>query len=325
MSVKNGIKDYFEMHKMERHGVSILLIILGVVFLVIFIIPYVVRPKLSDKEKVEKQIESILKAEREQANELAINKKKKYTTLKPNYIDKQGSKKKAKKLFSFDPNTCSDKDWNNLGLNPGQVKTLNKFKSKGGKFYKPSDLEKMYTISTDQYEELRPFIVIDKNQFNNQDKEKKKEYPNQWNNKTAIEFPKEKKIYLNLNKADTTELDELSGIGPYYARKIVEYRNKLGGFINQDQLLEIWNFKPEILDKISDQIHLGSDSIKQISINHCNAELLANHPYFNWKMANALVNYRETHGEYSSIEEITNSHLINEESCLKMKPYLKLN
>ncbi|MFK7756881.1 MAG: helix-hairpin-helix domain-containing protein [Flavobacteriales bacterium] len=337
MSVINGIKDYLEMHKRERRGISVLVFLLGVIFLIMFLIPYVVKPEVTGRAEMESTIKALLEAERKYNEQLANKPPENEEPFLESAFQRSTPKqnKTSKKLFAFDPNTCSDNDWKKLGLNSGQIKTLNNFKNKGGKFYKPKDVEKMYTISSEQYAELAPYIAINQSQF--EDRRPKNWNNTEWENKDETSEDKgspdvknneeefKETLLININAADTLELDRLAGIGPYYARKIKQYRTELGGFISKDQLLEIWNFKPETLEKIRNNINLGEDSVRQISINHCNAEELVKHPYFNWKMANALVNYRETHGPYSSIEEITNSHLISKEACLKMKPYLKLN
>jgi len=312
------------MHKGERRGISALVFLLGLIFLIMFLIPYVFEPELADLEEREVAIAQILKAEEEFKKSKSRSKEsmEDYAEVKDM---RSNSKlhKTQKTLFAFDPNSCSDNEWKKLGLNSGQIKSINNYKNKGGKFYDAKDLEKMYTISSNQFLELAPFITIDKNQFAKKESKNwtKKEKPETLTFDIAEDLP----LNININLADTIELDKLKGIGPYYARKIVEYRKELGGFISENQLLEIWNFKPETLDGIRNYINLGEDSVKKISINHCTADILAEHPYFNWKMANALVNYREAHGVYHSIEEITNSHLISEEACMKMKPYLKLN
>ncbi len=239
----------------------------------------------------------------------------------------QTKEKPQKELFTFDPNTVSDAGWKKLGLNSGQIKTINKYKLKGGKYLKPEDLSKMYTISDQQYRELLPFIKIkpieqEKNSW--QTNSELKESPEPFKSNQFTEPKKREPIYLNLNTADTTALKMLKGIGPFYAKKIVEERTKLGGFHSISQLLEIWNFTPEMLTNISEEIHLGTQPVKKININNCEIEELANHPYLNWKQANSIVKYRGQHGPYAAISDIQKSHLISESLCQKIQPYLTI-
>ena len=129
-------------------------------------------------------------------------------------------------------------------------------------------------------------------------------------------------LFLDINTVDTTALKKLKGIGTFYAKKIVEQREKLGGYYSKEQLLELWNFKPEMLAEIKDQIHLGKNSINQINLNICEAKDLAYHPYLNWKQANAIIAYRNQHGNFQTVQEIQKSHLISSEICQRIAPYL---
>src|SRR3569833_3197280 len=47
-------------------------------------------------------------------------------------------------------------------------------------------------------------------------------------------------VVIELNSADSAKLTELKGIGPSFARRIINYRNRLGGFINKEQLKEVY-------------------------------------------------------------------------------------
>ena len=236
-------------------------------------------------------------------------------------------KAKKKELFQFDPNTVTDSEWKKLGLNNGQIKTINNYKQKGGKYYKPEDLGKMYTISERQFQELLPFIRIiqpksDKNNWSAKNKpiDKKEKQQSSFYDKPKERTP----LFIDINTADTTRLKKLKGIGSFYAKKIVEERNKLGGYHDINQLLEIWNFTPEMLTSIKSEIHLGDSPLKTININNCEIEELAKNPYLNWKQANSIVKYRIQHGPYKSVLDIQKSHLISEELCQKIKPYLTI-
>ncbi len=46
-------------------------------------------------------------------------------------------------------------------------------------------------------------------------------------------------LVLNLNTATLAELDRLPGVGPLLARRIVEFRDKKGGFQRVEELLAI--------------------------------------------------------------------------------------
>jgi DNA uptake protein ComE-like DNA-binding protein len=117
---------------------------------------------------------------------------------------------------------------------------------------------------------------------------------------------------------------QLPGIGDYYSNKILELRNKLGGFAYKEQLLEIWKFDADRLEKIRDYITVDERLIMQLNINKSDAKNLAKHPYVDYKTANSIVKMRALHGDYKSIKEIKKSKLIDEEKYNLLKPYLKI-
>ena len=212
------------------------------------------------------------------------------------------------KLFNFDPNHLPDETWKKLGLSDKQIRIIKKYESKGGKFYKSEDLKKIYSISEKQYLSLAPYINIPgkKPQFVNRISEKKAE------------------LIIEINTADSLELIKLKGIGPAFVKRIINYRNLLGGFINKNQLLEVYGFDKEKLGLIVAQITLDSSKIMKININTCSLNELKKHPYIKFNIANAIVNYRKKHGNYLNLYDIKNSDIINQEVYLKILPYLIL-
>ena len=116
----------------------------------------------------------------------------------------------------------------------------------------------------------------------------------------------------------------IPGIGAYFAKGIIKTRDKLGGFINKQQLLEVWNFKQETLDLIAEKIEVNARNIRQFDLNTVTAPELKSHPYFTWSVANSIVKMRNQLGGYQKIEDIRRSVLIDEALFQKIKPYLTL-
>lgn len=131
------------------------------------------------------------------------------------------------------------------------------------------------------------------------------------------------KLTIDLNNADTTELKKLYGIGSGYAKRIVKYREALGGFVDLDQLGEVYGLKQETIDKILPNVYLGNRMIQKIDINTATVEELKVHPYIEWKVANSIVQIRNNYGKFASIDGILKSVLIDEELFQKIKPYIE--
>lgn len=216
--------------------------------------------------------------------------------------------------FYFDPNTLSDSGWLALGLNLRQIKSIRKFLAKGGVFRNPESLKKMYCIKEELFLSLQPYIRIME-----KDSVRKKFDPLKYDRK-----PEPVKELLELNTADSAQLVAIKGIGPYFAAAIIRYRERLGGYQNIDQLLEINHVDEERLNSWKDRIRVDSSLIRKIDLNLATEKELI-HPYLSYSMAKALVNYRKLHGKFQQLREIMHTDLLDEERYRKIVPYLKLS
>lgn len=111
---------------------------------------------------------------------------------------------------------------------------------------------------------------------------------------------------LELNSADTLQLQELRGIGPTFARRIVAYRDKLGGYYAKEQLMEVYGFTAELYEKIKNQVKVNPSLIKKIDVNAYDIGYLKRHPYISYYEAKAIVDYRNSKKNHhiDSIEEL---------------------
>ncbi|MBR4803620.1 MAG: helix-hairpin-helix domain-containing protein, partial [Bacteroidales bacterium] len=118
------------------------------------------------------------------------------------------------------------------GLQPKQAQAAEKYRQRGGVFRKKDDLKKLFFVDEDDFQILEPYIVIKKIP------ERERSYEHSTAN---AQRPAETKK-IELNTADTSDLKELRGIGSGYAKRIVKYRERLGGFCKPEQLLEVYGF-----------------------------------------------------------------------------------
>lgn len=101
---------------------------------------------------------------------------------------------------------------------------------------------------------------------------------------------------IHINTADTLALQNLPGIGPYFAKNIISYREKLGGFIETNQLLEVYAFDSARLETIKSHIIIDSIETRKIKINHDDFKTILRHPYIEYEDVKKIINYRESHG-----------------------------
>ena len=162
--------------------------------------------------------------------------------------------------FSFNPNTVSVEDLQRLGFSEKQALSIDNYRLKGGRFRRKEDFAKSYVVADSVYDRLEPYIVIPK---------------------------------LDINKADSTALLDLPGIGPYFAGKIVSYRTSLRGYSAPEQLMEIYHFDREKYDGLKDLITCSAP--EPYPIWTLSEDELSKHPHISRTEAHSIVIYREHH------------------------------
>ena len=129
---------------------------------------------------------------------------------------------------------------------------------------------------------------------------------------------------VELNSADTTRLKQLRGIGSGYAKMIVAYREKLGGFYKAEQLLEVYKFPDETYQKIKHQLSVDTTLIRKIKVNTATVKELKNHPYISYYQALSIVENRELQVEmrYNCLYDMVVDEDLKEEDIIRVAPYL---
>lgn len=235
--------------------------------------------------------------------------------------------KVEKKLspFNFNPNNANEQTYLKLGFTQKEAQMILKFRSKLEKgFEYKEQFGKIYCVDDVRYAQLENFINLPskadfyaaKNQQANFEPTKS------GSNKTSTSIsPVE---IVELNSADTLELVKIKGIGPYFARSIYKYREKLGGFHHKKQLLEVYRFTDSLLLKIESQISIDNGLVRKININQADDKEMFAHPYFRNGVGNAIFNYRKQHGPYQSISDLYKLHALDKDKIEKIIPYISL-
>lgn len=214
--------------------------------------------------------------------------------------------------FPFNPNTLTEKDWLKLGLRPKTVRTILNYLSKGGKFRNAEAFQKVYGLRDEEYQRLKPFIIIPPPLPHEQSLGKKPFQKNEYR----------PPLIIDINSADTSAFISLPGIGSKLASRIVSFREKLGGFYAIEQVREVYGLHDSVFIKIVSMLTLSSPSVKTIDINSATFELLSAHPYVRKEKAGMIINYRNEHGKFKSVDDLKNIHGISVEEFEKIKRYV---
>jgi competence ComEA-like helix-hairpin-helix protein len=305
--VKNRIKDYFSFNKRERNGIIVLLIILVVIIAVPHIIPLFIKNKPPDFSKFQSDIAKFEQTLKEDTA------RKHYSYYANEFdfdnIDKSSAEEKLHP-FNFNPNDITAEEWEEMGLTAKQARVIENYVAKGGKFRKKEDLKKMYCITESEYNVLEPYIQLSPDEIDN-GKKKSSAYKSEKNT-----------VVIELNSADTNDLKKLSGIGSWYAKKIVAYRNKLGGFYKKEQLLEVRGIDSTRYAGFVDFVNVNTSLVKTININTASVEELKRHPYIGNNIAVSLTNLRQLYGRFKSVADIRKSALVTDANYEKIAAYL---
>lgn len=317
---KNFLSSYFLFTKKERTGIMVILFLILLFAFLPKLYPYFFKPKQYDHSQFEKEIAALQMMESDSAEGGQKDYQKRYPTYKnENDYDERKSSFEGS-LFEFDPNTLSPEGWKKLGLRDKTIATIGNYLSKGGRFRKPEDIGKIWGLHEDEVQRLMPYVKIagsseqDHSFYQNNDRpvyEKK-------------EYHKEPKI-IDVNTADSTALIGLPGIGAGYARRIINFRNKLGGFYSVQQVAETFGLPDSTFQQIKPLLNIGNASVQQLNINTATVDELKNHPYIRYALANAIIQYRTQHGNFSSVEGIKKIMMVTGEIFNKLSPYLKTN
>lgn len=234
----------------------------------------------------------------------------------PEEIQKEETQEEVISYFDFDPNSATSDELKSLGFSEKLATRIINYRTKGGKFRIKTDLMKLYGMDSLLYEKLAPYIQLP-DQFE-KPKFEKKEF--------ADRKPKEKPQKFNLNEADTIQLEKIYGIGPALAKRIVKYRDKLGGFVSQDQLKEVYGLDTAVVKKITEASYLSDPpGVKKINLNTADEKILTTHPYFGRKIASAIVAYRFQHGNFKSVDDLSKIPLIDKNNLGRVLPYVTVD
>jgi competence protein ComEA len=313
------IKGYFNFNRAERNGLLVLSILIILFFIVSATIHYFIKPRISGTQFSPFEIKILDSIESAKPGQLKqFRQRSEQQTIDFERVDQSIA---AIRLhpFPFNPNNLPEEQWVKLGLTPGQIRVIKNYESKGGKFKSKEDVKKMYSISSSEYDVLAPFIQIPEEK-----KEASLSRQIEYSENRPVNKSYDRRLVINLNQADSSVLVSLRGIGPVFARRILRYRDILGGFCRKEQLLEVYGLEQVRYDEIADLCTADESTVRKININTATVNELKRHPYLDYYLAKAIVDRRVAKGDYTSVEQIREIQLFTNEIYLKIKPYLSI-
>jgi len=235
-------------------------------------------------------------------------------------------------LSAFDPNVADSIQFASLGMRPYLIRNILKYREKGGVFRKPSDLSRIYGMDVEQYALLESYIHIEMEKNNGElekgrrGKETVRNEPSTVENESVqtVKEPMKSQILerIELNTADSATLVAVRGIGAYTARKILTYRELLGGFTNVKQIDEIEGLRAENLINLKSIVYADSSLVVPVSLNNATLKRLQRHPYISFVQARAIVELRQHRVNPIGWSDLATLEEFTAEELHRLHPYL---
>ncbi|PCJ65489.1 MAG: hypothetical protein COA58_08745 [Bacteroidetes bacterium] len=304
-NISRKLKSYLEISSFERRGLFSLLFIFSLVSGYYYLrnsqpdeVPYV------DQKKLEEFKQSL-------KNGFAKKSKDQF-----GHRDDRGEKILSKKdfgLLPFNPNSDDFKLLLKKGVPYSVVKNLINYRNKGGVFKSKDDVKKLYSVDDNLFLRLKPYILLPDSIF---------KVIQVHSDRVTIKI---EPLLVSINTASESDLDKIKGIGPTYAKRIIERREQLGGFTDSSQLSEVYGLTEETIERILPYLAFEGNDIRKIHLNSGDIKSLASHPYLSYGESKAIVNYRIQHGSFAKINDITRMHIFRGKDIDRILPYLDLN
>jgi len=303
----NQLRDLFIFSRTERNGVLVLLMILLLLICVDISLPYLIPVQEYDVAAWKKEAEEYYaRTKTVESHEIII----------PD--------------TAFSPNAARLPDLVKIGVPGNLAANWIKYLQKGGVFKKKEEVLKLFGMTQELYNRIEKYLALNEANLVSHIKVERpiKIYRpaaapfTQDSRKKPPPFVKKSYEILEINTADSAQLESLPGIGPVLASRIVKYRRLLGGFYNVSQLREIYGMSEELWTKSTPWLHADPAAIKKLEINFLNVTELGRHPYIGFRQAKKIVKQRDKNGKFKDSEEI--AAIFSRDSLEHLAPYLSI-
>ncbi len=237
-----------------------------------------------------------------------------YIRIGAQHKQRSGYPRQPRQARIIDINNADSLDWLALpGIGPVYTHRILAYRRQSGIFSSIDELKKVYGMDSQRMEQLRPYLSL-----HDSLKEKASRI------KVQKEVKESEPEFIELNTVDSATLTRFKGIGPYFARQIIRYREALGGFYKKEQLYEITRLDTAVAGRLLSQALLDTTMIRKLNINRASAKELAAHPYISRAVADAIIRLRLDYVKIRDKKILLRSYLVDEELLRKIAPYIEL-
>ena len=286
------LKSHFFLDSRQRSGILLFVLILVLSWLLYFSRSYFWTPEQIsdvDLENFELQIDSLRKLKVQELEE------------KP-------------KIYPFNPNYITDYKGYTLGMSPEEIDKLLRFREKNEWINSAEDFQKVTGVSDSLLAVLSPYFKFPEWVT------KREQKP------SAKKANEEQAPVSDLNTAGFQELMAVSDISDELAKRILSYRKRLGGFLEDNQLYDVYGLSSVQVRALKTHFTvLTKPDIEKLNVNTANASDLATNPYITFEIARDIIDYRTLHEGVSNLDDLLKIDGITAYKLDRIKLYLSTN
>ncbi|MDQ3141089.1 MAG: helix-hairpin-helix domain-containing protein [Bacteroidota bacterium] len=299
--MKPRLSDHIYLNKKERIGIILLITILILIIFIPFI--WVKFQPSASSEFSNPTVRDV--------NDVSLNSNSNRTSASKYKRKNKPINYFTEKYFYFNPEKINEVQSKQLGIPTTTYKNLRKYLSAGGRIKKASDLSKIYGMTPELYEKLKPYIEIVEDTFSTA-------YRRPSSPMNVIKQP----VNVNINQADADDFDKIPGIGEVLSQRILKYRNALGGFYHVNQIAEVFGISDSLYQTMAPYISCSEPVLQKISLRSTNLETLDRHPYISIKQAKIIIAFLAMHPSLNDPKELYQIKALDSLFLQKTIPYV---
>jgi DNA uptake protein ComE-like DNA-binding protein len=206
-------------------------------------------------------------------------------------------------IYPFNPNYITDYKGYILGMSLEEINRLHEFRALGKFVNSSGEFQEITQVSDSLLKVISPSFKfpdwVNKNLNHNSGYADN----DHQNRKEVSEKPTVKE---DLNTADAEQLKKINGIGDKLSERIISFRNRLGGFLVDAQLYDVYGLDSIVVQKTLNKFTvLTPPKIEKIELNEATYDQLRSIAYINGKLAGKILDYRRANGNFKNLEELT--------------------
>lgn len=225
-------------------------------------------------------------------------------------------KKDMVHVYPFNPNFITDFKGYTLGMSVEEIDRLHELRSKDEFVNSAIEFQNVTKVSDSLLKTIAPFFKFPEWTQN----KNRKTY-----NVSTFNYKVKKVIWKDLNTATAEDLKKISGIGEKLSARIIKFRDRLGGFLIDDQLSDVYGLEADVVERALKQFKvITKPNIVKINVNTATAEDLAKLIYLQKQVAESIVNYRNLNGSINSLSDLVKIEEFPAERINRIALYLSL-